>query len=210
MTRVPSFPSLARFTCFLFALWLVGLSFCGFRTRVVFVFFEFLCLFHLVLLQSTNRYSTKKGTIFHELGKIALMCLLFLSEKDTVRRRAQKRPAARKRESWCQLRKRAEELARQKNQRMKTPSRERKVSGLLRRDHKDVVWRDVKCLLEALIVLDLTFEVGLMLIFINVSLCPPLTKLFRSATWRPLCCHGWRTFVVVLWSSSKQPSVFER
>jgi len=56
-------------------------------------------------------------------------------KKDTVRRQAPKRPAARRRESWCQLRKRAEELASQKNRRMKTLSRERKVSGLLHREH---------------------------------------------------------------------------
>lgn len=88
------------------------------------------------------------------------MCFFSLLEKDTVRRRAQKRPAARKRESWCQRRKRAEELARQKNRRMKTLSRERKVSGLLPRDHEDVVWRVVKCLFEVLIAQHLTVEVG--------------------------------------------------
>lgn len=81
-------------------------------------------------------------------------------KKDTVRRRAQKRPAARKRESWCQLRKRAEELASQRNRKMKILNRERKVSVLLHRDHVDVVWRDVKCLLELLIALDLTVAVG--------------------------------------------------
>lgn len=58
-----------------------------------------------------------------------------VKKKDTVRRQAQKRPAVRKRESWCQLRKRAEELASQKNRRMKTLSRERKVSGLPHREH---------------------------------------------------------------------------
>ena len=115
------------------------------------------------------------------------MCLFFLSEKDTVRRRAQKRPAARKRESWCQLRKRAEELARQKNQRMKTLSRERKVSGLLRRDHEDVVWRDVKCLLEALIVLDLTFEVGSQCLYSSMLVYAPLLRSDSGARHEDLC-----------------------
>ena len=190
-----------------------SLAFCVFWNDVVLVFVgvfgSLVCLLHLVLRQSINRYSTWKLTHPHQLETKALIKIVFSSEKDTVRQRAQKRPAARKRESWCQLRKRAEEPARRRNRRMKTLSRERRVSGLLHRDHEYVVWRDVKCLSRTshYTGFDSCSRI-LMFIFINVILCLPRTKWFRSETWRHLCYHGGRTFRGVLKSTSKQPSVF--
>lgn len=218
VTRLPSFPHLAQFTCFLFAFWLVHWHFAFseitlFCCLLALLVCLFVCLLHLALRQSINHYSTWKCTLFHQLEKKALNIDVFCFP---LRKRHSKTAGS----ETSGGPEEGELVPTKKKSRRTRESKEPKNENTEPREEGQrtpTPWSCGRCLERRKVSLRTSHCTRfdscsriLMLIFINVSLCLPLTKWFRSETWRRLCYHGWRTFLGVLWSTSKQPSVFER
>lgn len=174
------------------------------------VFVGFLSLFHLVLLQSTNRFCTKIRTLFHQLGKKALNVFFFPLRKRHSKTAGSEASGGPEEGELVPTKKKSRRTREPKEP--KNENTEPREEG----QRTPTPWSWGRCLESRKVSVwsshCTTFDGWsriLILIVINVSLCLPLTMWFRSETWRRLC-HGWRTFLETLWSSSKQSSVFER
>lgn len=152
------------------------------------VFVGFLSLFHLVLLQSTNRFCTKIRTLFHQLGKKALNVFFFPLRKRHSKTAGSEASGGPEEGELVPTKKKSRRTREPKEP--KNENTEPREEG----QRTPTPWSWGRCLESRKVSVwsshCTTFDGWsriLILIVINVSLCLPLTMWFRSETWRRLC-----------------------